>query len=278
MKKNLLFTTILSLIVFAGYAQTTVYPTDDMTTNTGGSGMSPTNEQIWLANWSAMQNYHQSMLKFDLSAYVGETLNSATLHLNQYFHAPDGTPTPAKIYLVSEDWNENSWPANTNVSHDDTPFATVEFTTTLGWYSIDVTSLINEMIQAGANQYGLVIIADSGTKFAQFYSKDASDEANHPYLELDFAQSIETEAISALSIYPNPVKENSNITFSLATNEEVHIYISDMLGKTVCEIMHNDMTAGLHNIPFNTSDLPEGIYFACIVGETQKSISKVIVK
>ena len=62
---------------------TTVYPTDDMTTQTGSSGMMPPNEELWIANWDAMQNYQQTLIKFDLSQYSGQTITNANLKIYQ---------------------------------------------------------------------------------------------------------------------------------------------------------------------------------------------------
>ena len=260
---------------------TTVYPTDDMTTQTGGSGMMPPNEELWIANWDAMQNYHQTLIKFDLSQYTGQTITNANLKIYQHFHAPDGSPTPSKIFAITEDWDENTWQVSTNVTHGTTEYATPEFTATLGWYEIDITSLVNEWLDETISNYGLVIIANSGTKFAEFYSKDAADTTKHPYLELSGVSGIEdiNKIVSNVLIFPNPVEESTNIEFNLTSVQNVEISIFNTLGVEVEQICNKIYTAGHNSEKFTRNNLKEGIYFIRIIANNNAFINrKIIIK
>ncbi|MCK9269917.1 MAG: DNRLRE domain-containing protein [Bacteroidales bacterium] len=277
------YITITALLV--GFAllnaqTTTVYPSDDMTTNTGSSTMFPNDGELWVANLAAMQNFHQTLLKFDLSAYSGQTINSASLNLYQFFHAPDGTPTPSKIYAITESWDEQSWPTINNVSHSSAEYASPNFTSTLGWYSIDITALVQEWTSGNMENNGLVIIGDVGTKFAELYSKEAADASKHPFLEIEGSTSIAdiSTYINQLSVFPNPMEQKASLDFDLLSAQEVNIYIVNSQGIQMQQICKKHFTAGKHHHSFDCNNLKPGFYFIRLETMGAVMTKKIIIK
>lgn len=67
-----------------------------------------------------------------------------------------------------------------------------------------------------------------------------------------------------IAVYPNPAKENVNLFFTASSNEETHLKITDITGKTVyrTSLMPSGKTLD-HKI--NSSDFPKGIYFVTVV-------------
>lgn len=262
-------------------AQTiTIYPSDDMTTNSGSSGMFPSDEQLWIANWDAMQNYHQTLLKFDLSDYSGQTITSAKLKIYQHFHAPDGSPTPSKVYAITENWNETNWPTSTNITHGSIEYATPNFTSTLGWYEIDVTSLVIAWINANFENNGLVIIANSGTKFAEFYSKNADDQLKHPYLEIEGTTGVNdiNTYVDNISVFPNPIRQSATIEFNLISTQHVNISIVNTIGHQVHQVCNEQFSAGKHCKTFSCENLKTGIYFLRLQRSDIILNKKIIIK
>jgi len=76
-----------------------------------------------------------------------------------------------------------------------------------------------------------------------------------------------------VSLYPNPVNENTNLYFSLAKPSEVEINIYDVLGKNIKNIANKEFPAGFHSLPFATGDMQKGIYFIRI---SDDSVTKVL--
>jgi len=262
-------------------AQTiTLFPSGDMTTNDGQSGMSPPVEQLWIANWIPMQNFQQTLIRFDLSAYAGYSITNATLNLYQFFHAPDGTPTPSKIYAITEDWDEDTWPANTHISHGTTEYAAPVFTTALGWYPIDINDLVAGWIDGSVTNYGLVIIANSGTKFAEFYSKDNGDMSLRPYLEFDNATAIHDDQPLAerMVVYPNPMTQSATVQFFLIENQRVSLTIHDILGKEAVTVAQGWCPAGEHKISLDRIGLLPGIYWVRLQAGQSSLTRKLIVE
>ena len=272
-------------VLFLGFtllnAQTiTVYPSDDMTTNSGSSSMFPSDEELWIANLAGMQNFHQTLIKFDLTPYIGQTITSAKINLYQFSHAPDGTPTPSKLYAITENWDETTWSTSSNVTHGTTEYTAPNFTSTLGWYEIDITNLVNEWLNANIENNGLVIIGNSGTKFAKLYSKDATDQSKHPFLEIEGTTGINdlNTYVDNISVFPNPISQSATIDFNLLSNQRVNISIVNTLGIQVQQVCNKQFAAGQHLETLSCDNLKTGIYFLRLQTNGAVMNRKIIIK
>jgi hypothetical protein len=61
--------------------------------------------------------------------------------------------------------------------------------------------------------------------------------------------------------YPNPFNPTTKITFTLPKPEQVTLSVYNTLGQKVATLLDTKMNAGSHDVEFNASDLPSGIYF-----------------
>ncbi len=65
-----------------------------------------------------------------------------------------------------------------------------------------------------------------------------------------------------MQIFPNPVSDNSTISFDLPENMQTKIQIFDMIGKEVKSIENNELSLGHHEYNINKNDLKSsGCYF-----------------
>ncbi|WKL48888.1 DUF6055 domain-containing protein [Flavobacterium pectinovorum] len=71
---------------------------------------------------------------------------------------------------------------------------------------------------------------------------------------------LDSESDSDLSIYPNPAKENLNISFMQTEQEKVVILVFDMNGRKIDVITDKTYETGRINITYNCSRLIKGIY------------------
>lgn len=60
--------------------------------------------------------------------------------------------------------------------------------------------------------------------------------------------------------YPNPFNPTTNITFNLPQAADVQLAIYNVLGQQVAELVNTRMTAGVHTVQFNASNLASGMY------------------
>jgi len=70
-----------------------------------------------------------------------------------------------------------------------------------------------------------------------------------------------------IRVFPNPVIENSNVTFMLPQNGDATIEIYDLSGKLVSSQNYEQLQAGSNTVQFGTENLVKGTY---IISVTQK--------
>jgi len=75
-----------------------------------------------------------------------------------------------------------------------------------------------------------------------------------------------------LDIYPNPVKNNSFITFNSTIEGNVSVSIYDIAGSKVLDVKHS-VEKGDNKLELQTNRLPKGMYFIAL--ENEKETSKI---
>lgn len=137
-------------------------------------------------------------------------------------------------------------------------FVSSSFTATL---SSGTNTIVLETAEDGEFADIDYIQISSGTKSAQL------DQMNKEVNVLTLEQN-----------YPNPVIDETSITFTTSSDTHVQLIISDMNGKIISKI-NNNVTAGSHVISINADEinLTPGIYIYSLITK-EGSISKRMVK
>jgi len=73
------------------------------------------------------------------------------------------------------------------------------------------------------------------------------------------APELQTIAAS-LQLFPNPVKEELNIKFTVLENEQVRISVLDIVGKEIGIVTDEIYEKGDHLVSWQTNQLPKGVY------------------
>ncbi len=102
------------------------------------------------------------------------------------------------------------------------------------------------------------------------------DLAGRGYLpnSIDLNTSIPIE-LALESAYPNPFNSSTTIRYQLPRLEQVTIRILDVSGREVTTLINNDIQAGNHQITWNVSNEPTGIYFCRIETESFAKTTKL---
>lgn len=241
MKKSILFLTIiLGMIAIRLDADSiNLFPTDDMYTDVEHTTLPPTITELWVAEFAPAGHFERIMIKFDLSELEDQIINSAILHLNRFMGCPMGGTTNVNFYAISEDWDETSWDPHTHAQYNDYIWSSYGFNYD-GWHEIDITELVQNWNEETIENYGLLMRAETGSKWSKFYSKDHSDEYLHPYLEIDYTPvNADDNTIAAkefkLNNHPNPFNPSTIISFSLTTESKnsTEIVIYNSKGKKI---------------------------------------------
>jgi hypothetical protein len=76
--------------------------------------------------------------------------------------------------------------------------------------------------------------------------------------------------------YPNPFNPVTNIRFDLPEPGKVRLDVYSIIGEQVTTLLDKDMEAGYHNIPFNASNLPSGVYVYKLQTEAVTQVKKMM--
>jgi hypothetical protein len=91
----------------------------------------------------------------------------------------------------------------------------------------------------------------------------------------------ETKQVNNLKVFPNPMSENSTLSFFLKNNtSNLNIVIRDVLGKEVTKVVNNtSFSAGKYTMNIDkTNKLSSGLYFIEFNADNNVQIEKLIVK
>lgn len=74
------------------------------------------------------------------------------------------------------------------------------------------------------------------------------------------------EATSALSVGPNPVRNEAQVRFELAEAGPVELTVVDLLGRRVATLLDGDVyPAGAHAVSLDANSFPSGVYLVRLV-------------
>jgi len=114
------------------------------------------------------------------------------------------------------------------------------------------------------------------------FAGDMNDEpvGSHQWID-NFTVGIEDLALRnklGFGVYPNPMKNLATITFELKKQSMVNIYLIDITGKKVRNIMNEQKAAGKHNIEVSSANINPGVYFLSLSNDNQRYVQKLIIK
>ncbi|MFT5142636.1 MAG: hypothetical protein ACI84D_001252 [Thalassolituus oleivorans] len=79
--------------------------------------------------------------------------------------------------------------------------------------------------------------------------------------------------------YPNPFNPSTRIAFLLSSPSNVELTVFDILGREVETVLRRNLPAGVHQVDFNASDLPSGVYvYAVTAGQTVQTRTMTLVR
>lgn len=75
---------------------------------------------------------------------------------------------------------------------------------------------------------------------------------------------------------PNPFNPTTFISFSLPRAMMVDVEVYDISGRKVADLLHKNLEAGPHKIPFTPKSLASGTYFAHVSASDQTQTKKML--
>jgi uncharacterized delta-60 repeat protein len=140
-------------------------------------------------------------------------------------------------------------------------------------YSYAVASAVSadgERIVVTGNQGG------NAFQRNQFLTARFLLHATPPQVIASSTDNAEVKQAILSSVYPNPAKKSTTISFNLAQRTHVHMHIINMNGQTVSTIYNGTLGKGNQTMHANVSNLPSGVYYVLLqTGSNTKHIKLV---
>lgn len=116
--------------------------------------------------------------------------------------------------------------------------------------------------------------------FVQITFASGSSKTSAPFnIVVPAGVSSETPAGGSFSVWPNPFQTQTKIQYQLASSLNVSFSVHDLLGREIETIQEGMQSVGEHEIVFDGSNLPAGVYrYELVVGSQRHQGDLVIIR
>ena len=81
---------------------------------------------------------------------------------------------------------------------------------------------------------------------------------------------------SSASNYPNPFNPSTTIRFNMLSSGHASVKIYNSLGQQVAELVNRDMGSGVHEVRFDATNYPSGVYYYEVDAGGNKEVKKMM--
>jgi Peptidase family C25/Propeptide_C25/Secretion system C-terminal sorting domain/Peptidase family C25, C terminal ig-like domain len=136
-------------------------------------------------------------------------------------------------------------------------------------FDIDGTSKEKWDGQKSWERHAYYVSTTGNHTFTWTYEKDVSVSEGDDCAKVDFItfppSMIDVNTISEnpnenFTVYPNPARTYTNISFNIEKKQNVKLVVFDMLGKTIKEYFYSSLNPGIQLFQLNISNISNGIY------------------
>ncbi len=194
--------------------------------------------------WAIFEFYDQNIYKFDYAL----------------FQTDNGTDDDQSGHVAYQTRKIQVLVSNTGTEMED--FEVVgTFKRKYGTHKMQWCHL-GQMVEARYIKLRLLAPVAKGrmTQIVEF-AVDTSDKTGPVAASQADPLTLEERSGPVLSNYPNPFNPTTRISFQLREASDVTVRVYDITGKQVAELVHGYRRAGRHQVTFDGSNLPSGVYF-----------------
>jgi len=203
-----------------------------------------------MEHWGDNQNFVQSAIHTPSS--FGNTVNKGGLVL---------PTTSSEFHVYTLHW----YPDRLVFSLDGNPFYT---------YAPSVQNA--DTWPFAAEQYIIMNFAILPFIEAGFSSDEMEVDYVRVYQSSPVATTDEKAELFDLKNTPNPAKDLTMISYSLPKTMRVELSIFDNKGERLQTLTNEQQASGIHEIPWDTSDMPSGVYYYTLKAGNQMTTKKCI--
>jgi hypothetical protein len=155
------------------------------------------------------------------------------------------------------------------------------------------------MYTVGANEFTAMVLETMGLPYEDLhvYSGDTTEfqvllaaistaAVVQPYTDERVMAELPTDVASASAApvsfaleqnYPNPFNPNTTIRYALPEKADVVLTVFNTLGQRVAALSQGEREAGVHEVVFDASALPSGVYFYRLTAGSIAAVRKCVV-
>ena len=218
-----------------------------------------------------LNNYTNSAgTKDELYSQIINLAGATSLNISfKYAYAKKDTGSNDRLQLYITKSCNNTWNQRFNLISPELETAAITITPFLPGNS-------GEWKQAFASIPSLYMT--SGFRFKFVYTSNGGNNIFIDDINLDVNAGVNNlEGInSTFQLYPNPTKENVNISFSLAETKKINISILNVLGQAIYNAEEKKFSKGEHTVMLDFKGILQGVYFVSI-SDGENSFKKPLV-
>jgi PKD repeat protein len=134
------------------------------------------------------------------------------------------------------------------------------------WTTVNVTNITDDYFVEDF-RYKFVFINDGG---------------NNMYLDninlypISMTGIISYEPVTNLEVYPNPAQSTVTVMFESSAQNQCEVAIYDAIGNLISVVYSGETSGGANSFDYNVENLPAGVYFIRITGDTFSNETKLI--
>ncbi len=120
----------------------------------------------------------------------------------------------------------------------------------------------------------------SGVNDGSAFTPFIPDGVINPFDEIDTGEaSVSLPSEYTVGAYPNPFNPTTTLNYALPEAGDVHMTVYDVNGRQVAELVNGWREAGIHEVTFDASDLPSGVYiYRLETGDFSSSGKMILMK
>lgn len=223
------------------------------------------------------QTHMQSFMQFDLTT-LPDTVDSVFVgfkHLDQINYCLSNCTADFYFAAITQEWYEQDVTYGNRPAFDTAFYGpiTISFPDTAATREYNITNMYNLWKSGTIPNYGFALYSttigcNNACIMFYTYSSDDTAEANRPYLKVRFtADTTDPSSITSsfaeqtqVKLYPNPAKNELNVSFNYPAGNEAEYIITDMLGQAVIKERIVTANPGKQNTKIDIQRLPHGMY------------------
>jgi hypothetical protein len=215
-------------------------------------------------NW--MRIYTDARMA-DITPYASNSFNAPKMRMKVYSTAPVGTMVQIQLGISTVD----NYPSGIHSIYQ------AMTTTQNAW-----EELVFNYYQTIPNSLALPTNIDKMIVLYELNSNNIDtmyfdDIQGPPQINNSTANNYELFPFSLGQSSPNPAKGVTQINFTLKTKGNISLVLYDLIGNPVRTLAEGEMGSGTHFVPFETADMPTGIYFYVLTMNGSTRSMKMIV-